>query len=100
MLPPGSETVHGAVDPFPAPVQHVGIHHRRFHVPMSEEFLNRADVIAIFQQVRGERVPQRVAVDRLGQPYGSGCFFDGPLQHRFVDMMSPVFTGPRIQADL
>ena len=67
---------------------------------MPEQFLNRADVIAIFQQVRGERVPQRVAVGRLGQPACSGGFFDGPLSDRFVQMMPPVLTGPRVQADL
>ena len=56
-----------AVDPFPSPVQDVGIDHRRLHVLMPEQFLNRADIIAIFQQVRGERVSQRVAAHRLGQ---------------------------------
>ena len=94
--PPGSQTAHGAVDPFPSPVQRVGIAHRRLHVPMSEEFLNHADIIAIFQQVRGERVPQRVAIGRLGQPYGSGHLFDGTLPHRFVQMMPPMLTGPRV----
>jgi hypothetical protein len=38
-------------------MQHVGMDHRRLHIPMPEEFLNRADVVAIFQQVRVERVP-------------------------------------------
>jgi hypothetical protein len=54
--PPASETIHGAVDPFPASVRDVGIHHPRLHVPMAEEFLNRADVIAIFhfKHRRGE----------------------------------------------
>jgi hypothetical protein len=56
VIEPGSETINGAVDPFPAPIQYMGINHRRLHVPMSEEFLNRANVIAIFQQVSGEGV--------------------------------------------
>jgi hypothetical protein len=50
-IPLGSETVHGAVDPFPTPVQHVGVDHRRLHVPMPEQFLNCADGIAVFQQI-------------------------------------------------
>jgi hypothetical protein len=53
---PGSETVHGAVDPLPATVQHVGIDHRRLHIPMPEEFLNAADIVAIFQEMCGERM--------------------------------------------
>jgi hypothetical protein len=40
--------------------------HRRFHVPMSEEFLNRADIKAVFRQMHGERAPQRMAAHRLG----------------------------------
>jgi hypothetical protein len=54
---PGSETIDRAVDSFPPTVQYVGIHHCRFQIPMSEEFLNCADIIAIFQQVCGKRVP-------------------------------------------
>ena len=76
---PSSETVHGAVDPFPSSVQYVGIDHCRLHVLMPEQFLNRADIIAIFQEVRGERVSQRVAAHRLGQAGLSGRFFDGRL---------------------
>jgi hypothetical protein len=67
---------------------------------MPEEFLTGADVIAIFQQVRGKRMPQRVAIDRLSQPCVSRGLFDGSLQHRFVQMMPPVLTGPWVQADL
>jgi hypothetical protein len=96
----GSETVHWTIDPLPTPVQHMCVYHHCLHIPMSEEFLNRADVIAIFQQVRGKRMPQRVAVDRLGQPYVTRGLLDGPLQHRFVQMMPPVLTGPWVQADL
>jgi hypothetical protein len=61
---------------------------------MSEEFLNGAEIIAIFQQVRGKRMPQRVAIDRLSQSCVSRGLFDGSLPHRFVQMMPPVLTGP------
>jgi hypothetical protein len=54
--PPSSETVHGAVDSFAATGRHVDLHQRRFHIPMPEEFLQRAGVSAIFPQGRGERV--------------------------------------------
>jgi len=51
---------------------------------MAKQLLNRADIIAIFEQMGRERVAQGVATCRLGQPYFSCCFFDGPLQNRFV----------------
>jgi hypothetical protein len=54
--PPGSETVHGAVDSLPAALQYVGVYHRCLHIPMPEEFLNGAHIVAIFQQVCGERM--------------------------------------------
>jgi hypothetical protein len=41
-----------------------------------------------------------MAARRLGQAYLSQGLFDSPLQHRFMQMMLSVFTGPRIQADL
>jgi hypothetical protein len=97
---PGSKTVHGTVDPFPATVQHVGVNHRRLHISVSEEFLNCANIIAIFQQVRGERMPKHVTVGRPSQPDCARGLFDGSLEHRFVQMMPPVFTGPGVQADL
>ena len=34
--------------PLSRPVERMGINHRRLHVPMPEQFLNRTDVIAIF----------------------------------------------------
>jgi hypothetical protein len=77
--PPGSETIDGAVNPFPAPIEDVGLHHRRLRIPMSEQFLHRANVIAIFQQVCGECLPEGVAVGRLDQSYCSGGRFDSAL---------------------
>jgi hypothetical protein len=76
---PASETVYGAVDPFATPVQHVGVHHLGLYIPMAQEFLNRADVIAIFQKVCGNRMPQRMAIGRLSQPYFARGPFDSSL---------------------
>ena len=44
-----SELIRRATDP-PAPsIENVGIHHRGAYVPVSEQLLNRPDVIAVFQ---------------------------------------------------
>ena len=55
--PPISETVDGAVDSSPSPVKDVRIDHLHLQATMAQQFLNRADVIAIVQDVRGERMP-------------------------------------------
>ena len=60
------------------------VDHRRRHVRVAEQLLHRADVVAGFQQVRREAVPQRVAAegprypgaapgDRAEPPSGSGA---------------------------
>jgi hypothetical protein len=38
----------------------MGVDHGRIHVGMAQEFLNGADVIAIFEQMRREGVPEDV----------------------------------------
>jgi len=37
-------------------IEHVGVDHRRADVAMSQQFLNRADVIPIFEQMGREGV--------------------------------------------
>jgi len=60
-----SKCVHWTLDAFAATVQDVSINHRRRHVFVTQQFLNRADVIAILQQVRRERMPKRMRGCRL-----------------------------------
>lgn len=38
----------------PAFIEHMGVYHGRVHILMTQEILNRADVIPCFQQVGGE----------------------------------------------
>ncbi len=39
----------------------MGVNHGRAHILVPEQFLNRADVIAIFKQMGGKGLPKRVA---------------------------------------
>jgi hypothetical protein len=48
------------------PIQHVGVNHRRAHVFVTKEFLHGSNVVAIFQQVGRERMPQRMTTRGLG----------------------------------
>jgi hypothetical protein len=38
----------------------MGVNHRRGQVLVTEQFLHCANVISIFEQVRGERMPKRM----------------------------------------
>ncbi len=48
-----------------ATVENVGVDHGGAHVPMSQEFLDRADVLPALQQMCGERVSQGVRAGRF-----------------------------------
>jgi hypothetical protein len=43
-------------------IEDVGIHHRGAYIPVSEQLLNCPDVVAVFEQVRGEGMALLVKV--------------------------------------
>ena len=55
----------GAADDAGAAVERVGVDHGGAHVFVAKQFLNGADVVAVFQQLGGEGMPQRVGGDGL-----------------------------------
>lgn len=71
----------------------MGVDHRRADVPMPEEFLNRPDVEAVLQQVRGKGVAQGVARGGLGETGGANGTLYGPLEDGFVQVMTSATVG-------
>ncbi len=63
------------------------VDHRRLHVAVPEQLLDRANVIARFQQMRGEAMPQRVRPNRFRDSNASSRFANGSLGHRLVEVM-------------
>ena len=55
---------------------------------MAEEFLHGADVVIGQEQVRGERVSERVRADGLGDCRQARGFSDGFLEATFVQVMT------------
>src|SRR5512139_3074985 len=55
--------VHRAPYTPTAPVQDMGVDHRRADIPVSEQFLYRPDVVAILEQMSGEGVAEGMAGD-------------------------------------
>jgi hypothetical protein len=51
----------------------MGVNHRCSDVFVTEQLLNRTNVIAVFKQMRGEAVPEGVAACRFSD---SGCSDD------------------------
>ena len=56
-----ADAVRRAADAAAAPVQHVGVDHRCFHIAVAKQFLDCANIVAIGQQVRRKGMPERVA---------------------------------------
>jgi len=60
---------------------------------MPEEFLDSSDIVAVFKQTGGKRMPEGVTTSPFGVPGFPDDFFDRTLQDGFVKMMPFQFTG-------
>ena len=54
-----SECIHRTPYSLSSSVKDVGIDHCRFDVPVPQQLLNRADVVPLLKQMRGEGMPSR-----------------------------------------
>jgi len=79
----------------------MGVDHGRAHIPVTQQFLNGADVVTVLQEVRRKRVPECVARRLLGKTGPEHGFSNGTLDDRLVQMMAaalprgPVDVEPR-----
>ena len=88
--------IHWAAYALTSSVEHVCVYHSRTHTLVSEQLLDRPDVVARFEQVRGERVPECVAAYVFRYPGPSHRLLHGSLQDRLVDVMPPLLAGLRV----
>ena len=85
--------VEGAADGAGAASEDVGVDHGGADIGVAEEFLDGADVVAVFEQVGGEGVPEGVAVDALGDFGAAGGFGDGFLEGVLVAVVASGEAG-------
>ena len=76
----GPFLIEGAADGQSRFVQHMSVNHRRRNVLVAEEFLHSTDVVAVFEQMCGEAVPERVATRSLRNADASDRQFHGVLE--------------------
>src|SRR5215470_2126342 len=89
---PTEHPVGRALDPARPSVQDVGIDLGCAHVAMTEQVLNRPDVVAILQQVRGERVAEGVAARRLGDARPADRVLNRALQNGLVQVVPSALS--------
>ena len=86
------QSVGGAADAVGAAVQDMGVNHRRSGVAVAKRFLNRADVMAAFEQMGCKRMPETVGGSRLvdlGSLHGAAYRF---LNQARIEMAPSLFT--------
>jgi hypothetical protein len=87
------ESVEGASDRERAAVEDVGVDHGGGDIPMAEELLDGADVVASIQQVGGEAVPQAVAACLFGEARRAHGVVEGALEDGFVKVVTEEPSG-------
>jgi hypothetical protein len=86
------DAVGGARDAGGAAVEDVGVDHRGIQVVVTEQLLNGADVAAIFQQMGGEGVAERVGGGPLGETRPADSLEHGALHHGLVEVMAAALA--------
>ena len=89
----------GLCTPRPPFIQHVGVDHCGPNVFVAQQFLHGTDVVAGFDQVRGEAVPERVGRDsfcNIRATHGGG---NCPTDSQLVQMTPPPHSAARIGPD-
>jgi hypothetical protein len=100
-LPPAcSLAVERAAHALAAAIEHMRIYHGRAHVCVAEQLLDRADVVAIFQQVGREAMPEGVAARGLCDPGALDRALDRPLEAVLRDMVAADLARARVGAAL
>jgi hypothetical protein len=91
------EVVEGAADAEAAAIEDVGVDHGGADVGMTEQLLDRADVVAPFEEVRREAVTQGMAAGGFGEACRLCGAADGALQNGFMLMVAAPFSGDRVE---
>ena len=71
----------------------MGVDHRRAYVSVAQQLLDRPNIIAIFQQMGGKGVTERMTACRFGDPCFQSGFLEGPLQNGLVQVVPTLFSG-------
>jgi hypothetical protein len=77
----------------------VGVNLRGGYVPVPEELLHGADVVAVFQQVGGEGVAEGVGAGALGDAGMPDRVSDRPLKDGLMEVVTAVLAGRPIDVD-
>src|SRR5580692_10239083 len=75
-----------------ASIEDVGVDHGRADVLVTEELLDRTNVVTALQQVGRERMTQSVRARGLRNPSGADGRTHGPLDHGLVQVVAAALA--------
>ncbi len=70
----------------------MGVNHRGAHIPVPKQFLNRPDVIAVFQQMRGEGMTESMAACGFRDASLQDRLLYRALQNGFVEVVPALLS--------
>jgi hypothetical protein len=74
-------------------IEDVGVNHRRAHITVPEQLLDRADVVAGFEQMCRKGMTQRVTRGRSGDPRNLDRLLHRALDDGLVQVMPSPLAG-------
>ena len=93
------QPIRRALDARRSAIEDVGINLCGGYVPVPEELLHGADVVAGFQQVGGEGVAEGAGAGALGDAGMPDRVSDRPLKDGLVEVVPAVLAGRPIDVD-
>jgi len=91
-----SDCIHRTLNPPSTWVQDVGVNHGRLNVFVTKQFLNRSNVVPLFEQVCSEGVAEGVAGGTLRKPHLSHRILDGALHTPLVNVAAAILARSRV----
>ena len=79
-----------------AAIEDVSVDHGRLDVFVTQQFLDGADVVVIFQQMRGKGVAEGMGRDPFGDASLLGSFLDAFLHSILVEVMATNHITARV----
>lgn len=89
----GLEEIRRAGHASRAPIKYMRVDHRGLHITVAEQLLDRTDVGASLQEVRGKAMAKGMATRWLADPCSAHSGMHRSLDHRWIEVVTPLFIG-------
>lgn len=75
-----------------ASIEYMGVNHGCFYILVAHQLLNRTDILAALQKVRGEGVAEGMRRGRFGDPGSKHSSAHRFLNHTWIQVVPPLLS--------